>query len=101
MAFIAFMASQACCCRLWVTLPRRHQPSGIKFNCFSLSHVRSMPAESFTFTCIFRSSSHPKPHVPRRAFIAFIAFMGAMTTGAGSVRERDVAREILEVAAAK
>jgi len=75
----------------WQIYPEDTNQAAFKFNCFSLSHVRSMPAESFTFTCIFRSSSQPKPQVPRRAFIAFIAFMGAMTTGAGSVRERDVA----------
>ena len=38
-----------------------------------------------------RRPAKQKHGTPKGAFIAFIAFMGAMTTGAGSVRERDVA----------
>ena len=56
----------ACCCRLLVELPTRHQPNGIKFNCFSdcmsdqcLQNPSPSPASSKATSQPAGSPKHP------------------------------------------
>ena len=64
-------------------------------------HVRLISKRPSPSPASSKAAASRKQAAPQRAFIAFIAFMGAMTTGAGSVQERKEAREIFEVAAAR